>query len=140
MLDLCPSGSCCQRCPLLLCLPLVHFAREKLRPDLKIDHGSPEWKAREALIARAKVFIHPERPVSSLDFVAAAERSAPAQSGPRGGLPLRPQAHQETTPKFDCELPNGDVIKSGVRPYARAGWRSRRDAPACGTWALAPTT
>ena len=48
---------------LILCLPLVHFAREKLRPDLKIDHGSKEWKAREALVARAKVFVHPERAI-----------------------------------------------------------------------------
>ena len=96
---------------LILCVPLVHVAQEKLRPDLKIDHGTPEWKAREALIARAKVFVNPDRPISTLDLSRPPNDPRPLDPASVVDCRYVPKPIKATTPKFDCELPNGDVIK-----------------------------
>jgi hypothetical protein len=50
-----------------------------------------------------------------------------------------PKPIKATTPKFDCELPNGDVIKV---KYGRTPERPGEPRPrACSRrWVLAPTT
>src|SRR6185295_17660269 len=41
----------------VLTLPLIRFAMDEFAPDRVVDTNSPAWKAREALIARAGVFV-----------------------------------------------------------------------------------
>ena len=42
---------------LFLSLPLVHYVAYERVDRSPIDYNSPAWKAREALIARASVFV-----------------------------------------------------------------------------------
>ena len=42
-----------------LCIPLVHFVRDEYAPKHSVDFESAEWKAREAVLTRAKVFVKP---------------------------------------------------------------------------------
>ena len=62
-------------------------------------------------MARAKVFIHPERAISSLDLSRPPNDQHPLDPGRVVDCRYVPKAIKATTPKFDCELPNGDVIK-----------------------------
>jgi hypothetical protein len=104
----------------------------------------PEWKAREALIGRAKVFVHPDRPISSLDLSRPPNDPNPLDPGRVVDCRYVPKPIKATTPKFDCELPNGDVIKvkygrtperpgeaAATRLLAALGfWRRPRHHPA----------
>lgn len=97
---------------LLLCLPLIHFAQEKMQPpSWMVDHDTPEWKAREALIARAKVFVHADRPISRLDLSRPPNDPHPLDPDRLTECQYVPRPVKATTPKFDCRLQNGDVIK-----------------------------
>lgn len=73
-----------------------------------IDRTSPAWKQREAALARAKVF-----PPTSGQAEPTASRMAP-RAFP-AGQPLRctyiPKPNSGTTPKFDCRLADGEVVK-----------------------------
>ena len=95
----------------LFCLPLIRFAAEKLAPEPYVDRTSDEWKARLELVARARVFVPNPPDIATLDL------SRPWN----GSESLEPAAVTEchyvakpvsaTTPKFDCRLANGDIVK-----------------------------
>jgi hypothetical protein len=95
----------------ILCLPLVHFAIGKWGPKPVIDFNGAEWKARAALIARARVFVKQPPVISTLDL----------SRTPNDPDPLDPATLVEcryvnkpvtaTTAKFHCELPDGDQVK-----------------------------
>lgn len=111
MLELMLERTLLSALSLILCLPLVHFAAEKLEKNRSVDHGSPEWKAREALISRARVFVHPDRPISTLDLSRPPNDPKPLDPDTLIECRYRPAPVKATTPKFDCQLPGGDVIK-----------------------------
>jgi hypothetical protein len=84
-----------------LAIPPLRFAvLTATAPEL--DFSKPDWKAREALIARARVLV-----------------SDPPNSVPLGGARtvtdvscrFVPKPAKATTAKFDCRLENGDVVK-----------------------------
>lgn len=82
---------------LVLSLPIVRFALDEFGPETVVDRTTAEWKAREALVARAKVFV--QGPTAPLDIPDLTE------------CRYVPKPISATTPKFDCRLPNGDVVK-----------------------------
>jgi hypothetical protein len=95
----------------VLCLPLFRFASQKLAPEPKVDRTTDEWKAREALIARAKVFVPNPPEISTLDLAHPwndphSPDSASVTECRYLGKPIG-----ATTPKFDCRFANGDVVK-----------------------------
>ena len=85
-------------------LPLGHLAYARL-PLADADRESPPWQNRMDALARAGVFL-PD----------------PLPAGPAGEADLEcryePDETSGTTPKFDCRLPDGEVIKVkyGVNP------------------------
>src|SRR5690242_14478085 len=84
----------------VLSLPLIHFVLDKSRPEAVVDFTSREWKAREALIPRARVFpASPPRDPHPLDPLQPVE------------CEYVPKSTKATTPKFDCRLSDGQVIK-----------------------------
>lgn len=73
-----------------------------------IDRTSPAWKQREAALTRAKVFLPSAGRAARL-------AASPEPSASATGQPLRctyvPKPNSGTTPKFDCRLADGDVVK-----------------------------
>jgi hypothetical protein len=90
---------------LIVALPIGHEVYARL-PAADADVSSAEWKNRMDALARARVFL-PQ----------AEAASAAADSG---DLECRydPERTSGTTPKFDCVLPDGEVVKVkyGVNP------------------------
>jgi hypothetical protein len=68
-----------------------------------------EWAARNAALARAKVLLDERADVSTIDFTADPNRGVvdPTLTTCR----YKPAEVSGTSPKFDCELPNGEKIK-----------------------------
>jgi hypothetical protein len=95
----------------ILCLPLVNFAIKRWGPEPVVDFESKEWKARAAILSRSQVFVKDPPVISTLDL----------SKSPNDPEPLDPDEILEcryiskplkaTTPKFYCELPDGDEIK-----------------------------
>ena len=85
-------------------LPLGHLAYARL-PLADVDREGPAWQNRMDALARAGVFL-PDRP--------AARTAGEAEIACR----YEPDETSGTTPKFDCRLPDGEVIKVkyGVNP------------------------
>ena len=83
----------------VLCLPLARVISLTVGAEEEVDRTSPTWKAREALVARARVFV--ESPPHPQSF------------NPGEVIECRyvPKPTKATTPKFDCRLPNGDILK-----------------------------
>jgi hypothetical protein len=84
-----------------------------------IDTSSNAWTLRESALERARVFVNaPVRPAAT-GFV-------PISDTPSTHRPLRctyvPRPIRGTTPKFDCRLPTGEVvkIKYGANPEVPA--------------------
>ena len=116
---------------LILCLPLVRLANEEWGRKPEIDFNSKEWKARTALITRARVFVAKQPDIASLDF----------SKSPNDPAPFNPAAPLEcryvykpitaTTAKFHCELPDGDEIK------VKYGWTREKSAEVAASRLLA---
>jgi hypothetical protein len=94
-----------------LCIPLVHVGIDKFGPESSVDYESPEWKAREQLIKRAVVFVTPPPDIPSLDLSRPPNDPHPLDPDTIVECRYVPKATTATTPKFNCRLPNGDVIK-----------------------------
>ena len=115
----------------ILCLPLVHFAIGRWGPKPAIDFNGAEWKARAALITRARVFVKNPPVISTLDL----------SRTPNDPDPLDPATLVEcryinkpvtaTTAKFHCELPDGDEVK------VKYGWTPERFGEVAATRLLA---
>ncbi|MEO6222326.1 MAG: hypothetical protein ABIP90_03685 [Vicinamibacterales bacterium] len=116
---------------LIFCLPLVHCATEKWQTKPTVDFNGAEWKAREALIVRARVFVESPPEIPKLDL----------SRTPNDPDPIDPAVVVEchyirkpitaTTAKFHCRLPDGDVIK------VKYGWTPERSGEVAATRLLA---
>ena len=95
----------------VLSLPLVHLAIEELRPELVVDYASAEWKAREGLVKRAKVFVRSPPAIATLDLSRPPGDPHPLDPATVVECQYEPKPIKATTPKFDCRLPSGEVIK-----------------------------
>lgn len=86
--------------------PVGHMAYDRYHvPEPPI--GSPEWKVRADALARAQVFIR-QTSVPEL----------PSAAGPDVDCRYEPKGTTGTTPKFDCRMADGRVVKVkyGVNP------------------------
>jgi hypothetical protein len=97
----------------VLLLPLVRLVPHLPGVDRPTTpRAGPAWDARNATMSRAAVFVpDPPGPISSLDLTRPLGDVRPL--APDGLLECRfvPEPVSGTTPKFDCELPNGEVVK-----------------------------
>ena len=87
-------------------LPLGHMVHDRYNlPEPPV--GSAEWKVRADALSRAKVFL-PETGSPVM----------PATVGPDVECRYEPKATSGTTPKFDCRLADGTVVKVkyGINP------------------------
>jgi hypothetical protein len=96
----------------VLALPITHAWRERRRPLEEPDRTSVAWQTRQDALRRARVFAYSTGNIGAVDF----------SKSPHDGNPLGldehlvtcryvPKPTKATSPKFDCELPGGDVIK-----------------------------
>lgn len=116
---------------LIFCLPLVHFAKEEWGSKPEVDFNGAEWKARAELITRAKVFVASPPDIATLDL--SRTPNDPEPIDPAGVVECR-YVHKPvtaTTAKFQCELPDGDVIK------VKYGWTPERHGEVAATRLLA---
>ena len=95
-----------RRLPLLglavvLAIPPVRFAVLEAN-EKEVDRTTAAWKAREALIARAQVVSAKPPAVSPAEL---------AQRVSELSCTFVPKPAKATTPKFDCRLADGTVIK-----------------------------
>ena len=91
---------------IVIVFPLGHMANARYNvPDPPV--GTDGWARRADALARARVFVND---TPSLDM--------PSASGPDVECRYEPKKTTGTTPKFDCRLPDGTVIKVkyGVNP------------------------
>src|SRR5688572_25812225 len=91
---------------LILCLPLVHAAIEEWGPGPSVDFNSEAWKARKALLARARVFVTTPPDIRTLDL--SKTPNDPDPIDPAALLECRylPEPVTGTQPKFHCVLPD----------------------------------
>lgn len=68
-----------------------------------------EWAARNEKLARARVFLNEPFDAASIDF--AADPNHGVVDAMLTSCTYKPDAVSGTTPKFDCELTNGEKIK-----------------------------
>jgi hypothetical protein len=96
----------------VLALPALHSFNNRRRPIREPDRESVEWKTREDALARAKVFAYAPGDIGAVDFTKSPHDDNPLKLDPKlVTCRYVPKATKATTPKFDCELSNGDVIK-----------------------------
>ena len=95
----------------VLSLPLVHLGVERFRRPPTVDFESEEWHARDRLIERAKVFVTPLPEIAKLDLSRPPNDPHPIDPSQVVECRYVPKSPNATTPKFGCELPNGEVIK-----------------------------
>jgi hypothetical protein len=93
----------------VLAIPLAKFALAPRPPE--VDRTAPAWKAREAIITRARVFV-PDAPSPQPADLARTISNVACDF-----VPKKPSG---TTPKFDCRLPSGEVVK------IKYGWSPER--------------
>jgi hypothetical protein len=95
-----------------LALPVVHAWRERRRPLEEPDKTSIAWHNRQDALQRARVFAWPAGNIGSVDFSTSPHDANPYSLDSRAiTCRYRPKETKATTPKFDCELPDGEVIK-----------------------------
>lgn len=76
-----------------------------------VDRNSPAWKAREALITRAKVFVDPRPAIRGLDLSDPPNETKHLDREALVECRYVPKPTSGVTPKFDCRLADGTVIK-----------------------------
>ena len=96
---------------LIFCLPLSHFALEKWGPKPQVDFNSDEWKARKALLARARVFVKTPPDIRTLDLSKTPNDPDPIDPTTTLECQYVPEPVTGTQPKFHCVLPDGDEVK-----------------------------
>jgi hypothetical protein len=116
---------------LVLCLPLVQFAVDEWGPQETVDWNGAEWKARKDLVARAKVVVDSPPDIPSLDLSRMPNDPAPFDPGQTLECRYVNKAVSATTAKFDCRLPNEDVIK------VKYGWSPEKSAEVAASRLLA---
>jgi hypothetical protein len=91
---------------LVILIPLGHMTNARYNvPTAPV--GTDAWKLRADTLARARVFL---REAPSADM--------PSAEGPDIECRYEPKTTSGTTPKFDCRLPDGTVVKVkyGINP------------------------
>ena len=116
---------------LILCLPLVHVAIEEWGPKEAVDFNSAAWKARADLVARARVFVASPPAIATLDL--SRTPNDPDPIDPSAAVECRyvPKPVSATTAKFDCRLPDGDIVK------VKYGWTPEKSGEVATTRLLA---
>ena len=92
----------------VLSLPPIRFVIGSFKSEA-IDYESPAWHAREAMLARARVFLPDALDPRSLDLTTSARDSRPP--GDELRCTYHPKAVKATSPKFDCRLDDGTIVK-----------------------------
>lgn len=115
---------------LILSLPLVHYVMHERNAGPNIDFNGPGWGARLALVERGRVFVGTPN-VAALDLSRTPNDPAPLDSATTVECRYIPKPPTATTPKFDCRLPGGDIIK------VKYGWTPERAAEIAATRLLA---
>ena len=95
----------------LLCLPAVRCIKLMFAVAQVVDRDSPQWKARESLVARARVFVNPRPVIRRLDLSDPPNAAVPFDQSALLECRYVPKPTTGTTPKFDCRLPDGTLIK-----------------------------
>ena len=98
-------------------LPLAHLSYDRLRPP-RVDTEGEGWRHRLDALARARVFVDDPPAIERLDLAHDVRAFAPFEPGASIECRYEPDETSGTTPKFDCRLPTGEVIKVkyGVNP------------------------
>ena len=96
---------------LVLCLPVVHYLLWVLTPAPAVNRESQAWKARAALIARARVFVARPPVIPGLDLSRPSNDPDPFDRSTLVECRYVPKPITGTTPKFFCRLPDGSMIK-----------------------------
>lgn len=106
---------------LLVGLPLAQIAWGRYRPR-HVDTTSEGWQHRLDALARAQVFVPGASPPASIDLSRDTRPAAPFAHGASLECRYEPDRTSGTTPKFDCALPSGAVVKVkyGVNPEIHA--------------------
>lgn len=95
----------------LLCLPLTKAAGELLAGDKDTTRDSPEWQQRNAVLSRARVFVDDGAGIRARDLTRPIGHALAFAADGRVECRYVPKPIKGTTPKFDCALPNGEVLK-----------------------------
>jgi hypothetical protein len=95
---------------LILSLPLVHYVVHERNRVPAIDFNGPAWNARLALVERGRVFVGTPN-VAALDLSRTPNDPSPLDPATTVECRYVPKPATATTPKFDCRLPGGDVIR-----------------------------
>jgi len=95
----------------ILCLPAIRCIQLLFTQDLVVDRHTEAWKAREKLIARAKVFVTPRPVIRQLDLSDPPTAAVPFDRTALTECQYVPKLTTGTTPKFDCRLADGSLIK-----------------------------
>ena len=96
----------------ILALPAFHAWRVRRQPIDEPDRNSVEWRTRQDVLSRAKVLAYPSVDVSRVDFSKTPHDSKPlGLDGRLVECRYLPKPTKANTPKFDCELPGGEVVK-----------------------------
>ena len=92
----------------VLSIPPVRFVINHFTLE-EVDRTSAEWKARESVIARARVFVPSPPSIPALDL-----SRTPGETRPLGDevtCTFEPKDTKATSSKFDCRLDDGTVVK-----------------------------
>jgi len=96
---------------LVACLPAARLIQKTFARAPVVNRASPAWKAREALIARAHVFVDARPAIRRLDLSDPPRETEHLDRNTRVECRYVPKPTSGTTLKFDCRLPDGVVIK-----------------------------
>ncbi|HEX5215586.1 MAG TPA: hypothetical protein VFV98_09000 [Vicinamibacterales bacterium] len=114
----------------VLCLPLTKAAREMFA-DEDTARDSAAWRIRHATLARAKVFVDNGTSIGARDLSVPPNDPHPFDPKVRLDCHYVSKKISGTTPKFDCELPGGEVVK------VKYGWTPERHGEVAATRILA---
>jgi len=101
---------------LVLGLPVVHHLVRVWTPAPAVNRESPAWKARVALIARARVFVTRPPKIPGLDLSSPSNEPEPFDPATLVECRYVPRPITGTSPKFFCRLPDGTIIKIKYGP------------------------
>lgn len=94
----------------VLSIPPMRFVAEHLT-SRDVDRTSTEWRAREAVLSRARVFVPSPPDIATLDLSVDPADPRPFRQDDEIGCTYVPKETKATSAKFDCRLDDGSVVK-----------------------------